>query len=608
MAAPVWSDYGGNLPFYDPSEIAKFQLLASQGNKQFIALRDDIVSKVGNLDTYLAKQKEYLAAKKAYDDETFGKNITTDITTKNLTSSATKAQEDLKAQQKAVEEARTDRYNTIRNELETQYNNLVSFDPRLAYQGRAGDLPTVFNQQAAQLADAGVTSIANLKVQDGTLIDSATGNTVSTSNLGGQVAVDRDTGVQKWGDIFSGVKGGANYGIQALEDGSVVLFPAWEKTKSPIAQIGLGSLEKYITPILTVGGALLAGPVGGSAVAGAAAGAAGGSTAGQLLASGKVDWEQVAKSAATAGAGQYVSGLLTGGEAAAAGEAAGTATGTGISGGGLTSAEMAALKGADAYGGVASGATVIPVAPPIIGESILPGLGDTTGGLLGPDLGFQIASDTTVGGMTGADYGFQIGARPDLLAQDLDFLAEQTAQLYQAAGGDLNAVQQNLIASGVDPIVAAEAANQASLTMGNAAFYDVSGALPVLIDPAGQLQAGIQGISSSVGAAFPNAPIFTSEGLLSGGSTMDQFAKDIGGNITSTAGAGLGTAGDLLKAGASLVGKQPQPQPYQSGYGAGRQMAGVDASGLLALLQGRAGVPGVAGLLAPVVNPYSLLG
>jgi hypothetical protein len=73
---------------------------------------------------------------------------------------------------------------------------------------------------------------------------------------------------------------------------------------------------------------------------------------------------------------------------------------------------------------------------------------------------------------------------------------------------------------------------------------------------------------------------------------------------------GISTKGalDALKAGASLVGGQPQPQPYQSGYGAGRQMTGVDASGLLALLQGRAGVPGVAGLLAPVVNPYSLLG
>lgn len=245
-------------------------------------------------------------------------------------------------------------YTRIRGELETQYNNIVEAGKiqgkNLSYRGRSSDLPTIFNQQARQLADAGVSSVANLRLSEITeprmslfpgfrfgdsesdnvlekkeprqvgtrtyqgLIDVTTGQPVKAANLGGAVTIDRDTGAQKWGDIFTGVKGGANYGIQFAPDGSPILFPVWEKTKSPIAQLGLGEFESVIGPILTIAGAYYGMP-GLGEVGGAAAGAAAGNSVGQYLASGDIDWGQVALSAAVAGGTQA---LLSGAEVAGA--------------------------------------------------------------------------------------------------------------------------------------------------------------------------------------------------------------------------------------------------------------------------------------------------
>ena len=201
-------------------------------------------------------------------------------------------------------ETRTDRYQTLRTELENQYKALVKLAPAAAYRGRSGDLNAIFHQQASQLADAGVSHVGDLQVKDGRLINAKTGMPVTTSNLGGQVAVDRDTGVNKWGDIFSGVKGGANYGIQELPDGSVLLFPAWEKTKSPISQIGLSFLEPIIAPIATIAGTFIGGPVGAGV----------GNSIGQFLATGEVELEKALVAAATVYVGSEIS-AATGGSA-----------------------------------------------------------------------------------------------------------------------------------------------------------------------------------------------------------------------------------------------------------------------------------------------------
>jgi hypothetical protein len=186
----------------------------------------------------------------------------------------------------------------IETELRNQYENIVKLEPRAAYRGRQSDLNAIFNQQARELAGAGVSSIASLRNIDGNLVDTTT-NTVINN-----ISRDRDTGADKWGDIFSGVEGGANYGVSFAADGSPIFYPVYEKGKSPLAQIGLGGLESVITPILTVAGIIYGVPGVGN-VAGAALGAAAGNSVGQLLATGDVDWDQVIKTAATAAVGAY---------------------------------------------------------------------------------------------------------------------------------------------------------------------------------------------------------------------------------------------------------------------------------------------------------------
>ena len=201
-------------------------------------------------------------------------------------------------------ESRLDRYRALRTEIENQYKALVKLAPAAAYQGRSSDLNAIFNQQAQQLADAGVRHLGELQVKDGRLINKTTGMPVTTSNLGGAVSKDGDTGVNKWGDIFTGVEGGANYGIQELPDGSVLLFPAWEKTKSPISQIGLSFLEPIIVPIATIAGTVIGGPVGAGV----------GNSIGQFLASGEVELEKALVAAATVYVGSEIS-AATGGSA-----------------------------------------------------------------------------------------------------------------------------------------------------------------------------------------------------------------------------------------------------------------------------------------------------
>jgi hypothetical protein len=120
-----------------------------------------------------------------------------------------------------------------------------------------------------------------------------------------------------------------------------------------------------------------------------------------------------------------------------------------------------------------------------------------------------------------------IGATGGLLAADAAFAGADAAQLY-AQTGNVAAVQQNLIAAGVDPIMAAEAANLAA--------YGGTGAT----------------IGSTLASTFPGETVFTSQGLLSGGSTLDPFAKDIAG-ITSTADSSIGSILDGLKTGKDIL-------------------------------------------------------
>jgi hypothetical protein len=386
---------------------------------------------------------------------------------------------------------RNDRVSALRTELENQYNNLVSAGQQqgqnLAYQGRQSDLPTIFNQQAQQLADAGVTSIANLKIQGGKLVDSATGKTVTNSNLGGQVYNDRDTGVQKWGDIFSGVEGGANYGIQQLPDGSVMLFPAWEKTKSPIAQIGLGGLESVITPLLTVAGGYFGMP-GLGAVGGAAAGAAAGNTAGQLLASGEIDWGQVALSAGVAGGAAALSGAGAGATADLSGTTTGgmlgsdagfaVSQGAGAGGGGLFA--DASFIAQDAAGQAAQGLSSGQITQNLVAAGVDPGSAQLAANLATSGTGASSIANTLTTMAPAGTGGLFTASAADLAAAGITTggtgmaLTQQQLQAIQAgqvAGGTF--AEQAANAKAMFP--AAGGLSTGGLSAGGSALTDIFG-------------------------------------------------------------------------------------------------------------------------------------
>ena len=124
-----------------------------------------------------------------------------------------------------------DNLEKLTQQISSQYNDLVSRDGNLAYSGRQSDLDTIFRAQARKLANKGVTDINNLRNVNGKLIDSSTNTIIST------ISRDRDTGATKWGDAFSGVKGGANFAIEFSRDGTPTLFPVYEKSKSLGQQI-----------------------------------------------------------------------------------------------------------------------------------------------------------------------------------------------------------------------------------------------------------------------------------------------------------------------------------------------------------------------------------
>ncbi len=264
----------------------------------------------------------------------------------------------------------------------------------------------------------------------------------------------------------------------------------------------------------------------------------------------------------------------------------------------------AGLMGGLSAAGVQAGLNVQAGLDPITGAAVSP----ATGGALTlatstpapgsfqaalPGLGVQTAATTP--GATLLPGSFQ-AALPSLIApvnvigdtaqgllnQDLQFVGEDAAQLYNTTGS-VAATQQNLIAAGVDPIMAAEASNLAAL---------------------GGTGSSIAG---GLGSAFPGETIFTSQGLLAGGSTLDPFAKEMAG-IGTASGAGLGiSAGDALLGAALLGGGQQQTATGFPQQQAPFQPTGVDYSGIYGLLGQRPSVPGISSLLGPAQLMYPSL-
>jgi hypothetical protein len=165
-------------------------------------------------------------------------------------------------------------------------------------------------------------------------------------------------------------------------------------------------------------------------------------------------------------------------------------------------------------------------------------------------LGQQYALDPTI-----ASKIAQLGFDNAFAALDATRLAEITT--------DPNAIQQNLIAAGIDPSIAADLAQQAALGL------DAST------------------IANDLANFYQGSPVYTNAGLLEGGSTLDEFGKQIS-TISST-----GDALNLVDVAkgvnnlANALNPTQQQQPVVMGGGGGRQQS-VDFSNILGLLTGKA--------------------
>jgi hypothetical protein len=129
---------------------------------------------------------------------------------------------------------------------------------------------------------------------------------------------------------------------------------------------------------------------------------------------------------------------------------------------------------------------------------------------------------------------------------------------------DPNAIQQNLIASGIDPSIAADMAQQAAMGLDAAT------------------------IANDLANFYQGAQVFTNAGLLEGGSTLDKFGKKI--STISSTGDALNLV-DLAKGVSNIadaLNPDQQQQPVVMGGGGGGRPQGVDFSNILGLLTGKA--------------------
>lgn len=430
-------------------------------------------------------------------------------------------------------EGRVESFKTIREELANQYNSLVKLAPSAAYKGDVEDLErTIFADQARLLRDAGVRTISDLTIEDGKLINKATGLPVTTTNLGGQVVRDERTGVLKWGDTKAGVKGAANYGVQTLPDGSLLFFPAYKKTASPLAQVGLDFLE----PLAALGGTVFGTIIGGPAGAGI------GNSIGQLLATGDLDLEKALAAAALAYGASEISSATAG--SAGAGQAGGSGISAGAGG------ETGLLSGSGGVTGITPPAG-FKLAPDLVAGSSAGLLGTSEIDLLG-GTDFSRIGETGISGVPSTS-----GSVYDPLATAAPGVGEGIIVLPPSVAGGAATIA-GLEAPGLSAMGGAQGITvpiQGGGVVSEMGFVP-PGATPSLGDP----------------GSFINNPDYLGSPVIS-----EDYLALTGADMPS--GISLKDAFDAARLGSRLLGGQQQQQQQQQGGllggGGGVQVAGV---------------------------------
>jgi hypothetical protein len=342
----------------------------------------------------------------------------------------------------------------IADQLRAQYDALNQ-NAGYEYGGKKSDLDNMFRAQAAKLAVNGINDLSDVGERDGMLINKGTGDVIKKVNLKGEAWKQPDSTDFEFKEDVK------------LEDrGS---FQRWGKDVSVSGQADYG--------INFVDGQAVMVPIWKDTK----------TDTGPLAAI-----AAVGLSLAFPGAGAAIGGALAPGASAAVQAAVGSAALAGVSTGVITGDLDKALMAAALAGG---------------GQYL------SASGTLGEafdSLGLSEYKDTfgIQGGVPTAG-----GGAASALA-DAEFIAADAAQLAQQ-GLSTAQIQQTLLASGVDPVIAASAANLASSGAGYGAILQ-----------------DIQGFGADTGGLFTATP-----------SDMATF-----GGITSTNAGGLGLTPEQLGA------------------------------------------------------------
>ena len=375
-------------------------------------------------------------------------------------------------------------------------------------------------EMALRLAEGGATSLADITSQPVTRteIDGEGGERTYTETQ----LVSKSTGQPiNYNQNSGGLK--LNYNIQTLPDGTVV--PVATKRESDWMKFREGVLKPGVAIALSTLGA----PIIGAAVAPGASlamqGALGGAIAGGGSAA--LTGGDVLTGSLLGGAGGYFRGANAGANAVAPGLGPQTdasflaADAAQLASQGLSESQIAQVLGASGY---ASGSAASLAASMAVN---------------GLDVGMMTqqldALSTNTGLMS------QTGS-------SADFLAADALQLQNQLGNNFPAIEQNLIASGVDPLIAADISQQLAFNPGL-----------TQTQLAGNLSTSFGNNIYDVNMAqtYPTSVLPGAGGLLSNVPPASSVSTTTGANVTTggaTSGLTPSQIANLVKAGVSLAG------------------------------------------------------
>lgn len=333
-----------------------------------------------------------------------------------------------------VDTINQDAVSKVAGQLKAQYDAINQYSG-YEYGGRKSDLDTLFNRQAAKLVVNGINSLSDIGEKDGMLINKATGEPLKkvgledgwdnpdskAFNISKDIELEDRGSFQRWG-FDTSVDGMAHYGINFV-DGQAVMVPLWKDTKTdlgPLAAIAAIGINFAFPGAGAAVGSFLAPSASVAVQAAIGSAALSGLTTGVITG----DMDKALIAAALAGGGSYLNASGTLGEAFDSIGLTDFKDTFGISGGLETTAQAAT-------------ADAIQLAGQGLGEQQISDILQQQYGL-------------------GASQALNIGKN----AFDVAFAAQDALNLAGITS-DPNAIAQNLIATGVDPIVANSLANGA---------------------------------------------------------------------------------------------------------------------------------------------------